>query len=94
MQKTQRRRRRVLGGRDKLDADGRIARSWPKADWRLSAIDMSKRTFTAAERRGSSRTQSGHSGVGLDRQFHLDDHRLEADWTRPWMSGFGCEAPA
>ena len=28
----------------------------PKADWRLSAIDMSKRTFTAAERRGSSRT--------------------------------------
>ena len=29
--------------------------SWPKANWRLSAIDMSKRTFTAAQRRGSSR---------------------------------------
>jgi hypothetical protein len=29
-------------------------RGWPTADWRLSAADMSKRTF-AAQRRGSSR---------------------------------------
>ena len=36
MQKTQRRRRRVLGGRDKLDADGRIANSSATRSRRLA----------------------------------------------------------
>ena len=80
MQKTQRRRRRVLGGRDKLDADGRIANSSATRSRRLApseAESVSKKgnsydhTNRAANaRRRCGRREGRASSPALGRLTH------------------------
>ena len=56
-------------------------------DDQIWTIRMSKRTFTLAQRGGSSRPKMVTTDGSLDPLCHLHDHDLVTVGARPWMSG-------